>query len=318
MTEKSKDIKYLWLYLSFILNFVFAFLVGVYTFFDGIYYDSRSAMLQLQTIITSIYFILYLFSLISVIAAYLSMEKKKRLLFFIYILMMISLTVGSLFLSRVTVKLDPETLETRANIAPFFLFFLPLIFLIKLFLHKMIFSPIIKERQENGLFVRLQDFLFDKKKLENSTNLILNTRTMSYLFIWFSMNIANILICSFGIDFQNFPTASGFILAFIIGILLTTLNLLSTHKEKGLFLSQIPCLLFSLINLLVILSCCLATFFLKSNGSFETFPPSLSTKMITPISFVIFCVYISFQSTIFKAMKKNKKLNKQSKDCFNK
>lgn len=318
MAEKSKDIKYLWLYLSFILNFVFAFLVGIYTFFDGIYYDSRSVLLRLQTIITSIYFLLYFFSLISVIIAYLSTEKKKRLLFFLYILMMISLSVGSLFLSRVTVKLDPETLEPRANITPFFLFFLPLLFLVKLFLHKMIFSPIIKERQEKGLFVRVQDFLFDKKKLENATNLMLNTRTMSYLFIWFSMNVSNILICSFGIDFQNFPTASSFVIAFITGILLTTLNLLSTHKEKGLFLSQIPCLLFSLINLLVIFFCCLATFFLKTNGSFETFPPSLSTKMITPISFVIICVYFSFQSTIFKAMKKNKKLSKQNKDCFNK
>lgn len=321
MTEQLNDKRYTWLYLSLLLNFVFAFIVGVCTYFDGIYYDSNSPILRLQLVIISVYSLLYFFSLASSIVSYFMNKGKKPLFFSLYIFLMLALSIGSMLLSKVTVKMNPDTFDVHANIAPFFLLFVPVLILIKFYLHRFVFLDIIRTRKENGMPIHLQDMLFDKKKLETSTVFTMNMRTILWVIIWAYMCASGMFLCFFGIDFQNVLSASFLSIGSVLCILITALYLFLTDKKKGLFTSSVPLLAFTALSLLVVLSCYFAYLFLKSTNQLDMIPISLSMKMITPIAFCMLLLILSFLPTIFKAMKgkaENKKLQKKEKDCFNK
>lgn len=321
MIEQLNDKKHLWLYLSLLLNFVFAFIVGVYTYFDGIYYDPNSPILRLQLVIISVYSLLYFFSLASSIVSYFMNKGKKPLLFSLYIFLMLALSIGSMLLSKVTVTIDPDTFDVHANIAPFFLLFIPVLFLIKFYLHRFVFLDIIRTRKENGMPIYLQDMLFDKKKLETSTVFTMNMRTILWVIIWACMCASGMFLCYFGIDFQNALLASCLSIGFVLCILITVLYLFLTDKKKGLFISSVPLLVFTILCLLVALSCYFANVFLKSTNQLDMIPISLSMKMIAPIAFCMLLLILSFLPAIFKAMKgntENKKLQQKEKDCFNK
>lgn len=313
MTEQLNDKRYTWLYLSLLLNFVFAFIVGVCTYFDGIYYDSNSPILRLQLVIISVYSLLYFFSLASSIVSYFMNKGKKPLFFSLYIFLMLALSIGSMLLSKVTVKMNPDTFDVHANIAPFFLLFVPVLILIKFYLHRFVFLDIIRTRKENGMPIHLQDMLFDKKKLETSTVFTMNMRTILWVIIWAYMCASGMFLCFFGIDFQNVLSASFLSIGSVLCILITALYLFLTDKKKGLFTSSVPLLAFTALSLLVVLSCYFAYLFLKSTNQLDMIPISLSMKMITPIAFCMLLLILSFLPTIFKAMKgkaENKKLQK--------
>lgn len=321
MTEQLNDKKYLWLYLSLVLNFVFAFIVGIYTYFDGINYDQNSPILRLQMVIISVFSLLYFFSLVSSFVSYFVNKGKKKSFFSLYILLMLALSIGSMFLSKVTVKVDPDTFDIHANVAPFFLLFVPVLILVKFYLHRFVFMDIIRTRKENEMPIHLQDMFFDKKKLETSTTFTMNMRTMLWVIIWTSMCVSGTFLCCFGIDFQNALLASCLSIGFVICILMTTSYLFFSDQKKGLLSSSLPLLVFTVLSLLVVLSCYLANVFLKKTLGQDMIPVSLSMKMIAPVAFCMLLMILSFLPTIFKAMKKNtenKKLQQKEKDCFNK
>ncbi len=321
MIEQLNDKRYTWLYLSLLLNFVFAFIVGIYTYFDGIYYDQNSPLLRLQIIVISVYSLLYFLSLVSSTVSYFVHKGKKKLFFSLYILLLLALSIGSMFLSKITVKMDSDTFDIHANVAPFFLLFVPVLILIKFYLHRFVFLDIIRTRKENGMPIHLQDMLFDKKKLETSTVFTMNMRTILWVIIWAYMCASGMFLCFFGIDFQNALLASCLSIGFVLCILITALYLFLTDKKKGLLTSSVPLLAFTALSLLVVLSCYFAYLFLKSTNQLDMIPISLSMKMITPIAFCMLLLILSFLPTIFKAMKENtenKKLQKKEKDCFNK
>lgn len=310
-SSKESSRSYFPLYLSISISFVFSFIMGVYMFYDGIYFVSDNPLFILRIVLLMTFSSLFLVSILISIIAYIRYRTEKALFFLLYILLMTALPIGSIFLSRVSVRLDTSTMTTSANVAPYHLIYVPCLILIKLFLHHFVFSDIIRARKEEGLPIHLNEILVDRKKLDTASSMAYGRYCIYPIFLLCETWVICLLLCLYGFNFNENVVAPTFSVAMIIDLIVTSLYFLFRKKEKSLLACRLPILIVTIMEIILIVACILANLFM---GSDTISPLTLQLEIVLPLSIAMFCFLVSTWVPVFKAMTERKKTKSPQKN----
>lgn len=315
MTERNINTKnYFLLYVSISLSFVFSLLAGLYIYYDGAYFLFDNPLFTLRSTLLIIYLSLFLLSLLTSIFAYIIGHHRKEIFFFLYILLMSVLPIGSVFLSRITVTLDMTTLTTNANVAPYHLMYVPCLILIKLFLHKFVFSDILKERKEAGQPTHLNEVFLDQEKLKSLPSMALGRFCIYPVFLLCETWVICLLICLFGFDYSHNIVALIFSIGMMTDLVITYAYFLFRKKEKSLMTSKLPIALFGIVEILLIAACTIISLSTTSIVDGEMIhsiaPMTLLLEIVLPLSILMLCILASTWFPIFKAMSEKKRNTK--------
>lgn len=304
--------KYFLFFGSIIFSFIFLFLSCISIYFDGIFADFSSIHSTIKFVMFIIRASLFCFFLVCSALLSIRMDFKNKRYFYFYLGFMAFLFVGSVLLSRLTVKLDIETKAVQANVAPFFLIFLPCVILVKFFLHVFVFKDIIKSRKEDGLPTSLGDVYFAKDKLSELKISVLAKYIYQVFFVMAFSLLFVYLFGLFGFDFKDHTIASCFMLGFLIAMIASITYCLCTCKKSNLTESRKPFIFFfAIVMVLMIPSLIIGIAFPISSDS-SLF--SIHLGFLIQHLLILLLFFVLFPKNIFSAMIRPKVKNKVTQE----